>query len=98
MDNRSKRRRKKSQLLQDFSSYAIHCRGTEHSAQKISPQLALATFQFLSSTIPAFKTKWISENVLQRLMRQGLVIRFIRLKNMEDSDTDPETFLYQQVR
>jgi len=97
VDNRSKRRREKSQLLQDFSSYAVHYRSNQRSTRKISPQLALATFQFLSSTIPAFKTKWISENVLQRLMRQGLVIRFIRIKDVEHCETDPDTFLYQKV-
>ncbi len=97
VDNRSKRRRDKSQLFQDLSSYAVHHRDHNQTiTPKISPQLALATFQILSSTIPAFNTSCISENVLQRLMRQGSVIRFIRVK--EGKHSDSESLIYQKVR
>lgn len=95
MDNRSKRRREKGKLLQDFSSFAIQYR--EQAAHKVSPQLALATFQYLSSCMEPFKPEHISENVLRRLMQQGLVIRFIRVKNKEESKLDPAALLYQQV-
>lgn len=95
MDNRSKRRREKGKLLQDFSSFAVQYR--EQAVHKVSPQLALATFQYLSSCLEPFKPEWISENILRRLMQQGLVIRFIRVKNREESKLDPATLLYQQV-
>lgn len=95
VDNRSKRRREKGKLLQDFSSFAIQYR--EQAAHKVSPQLALATFQYLSSCMEPFKPEHISENVLRRLMQQGLVIRFIRVKNKEESKLDPAALLYQQV-
>lgn len=95
MDNRSKRRREKGKLLQDFSSFAVQYR--EQAAHKISPQLALATFQYLSSCMEPFKPEYISENVLRRLMQQSLIIRFIRVKNKEESKSNPATFLYQQV-
>ena len=96
VDNRSKRRREKGKLLQDFSSFAIQYR--VQAVHKISPQLALATFQFLSSCLEPFKPDLISENILRRLMQQGMVIRFIRVKSREESKTDPDTLLYQQVQ
>lgn len=98
VDNRSKRRREKSNLLQDFSSFAVQYRG--QTIHKISPQLALSAFQFLSSTIDPFDSKWISENVLRRLVQQGPVIQFVRVKNRDKSDCDPDsdaTLIYQQV-
>ncbi len=95
VDNRSKRRREKGKLLQDFSSFAIQYR--VQAVHKISPQLALATFQFLTSCLEPFKSELISENVLRRLMQQGMVIRFIRVKSREESRSDPDTLLYQQV-
>lgn len=96
MDNRSKRRREKGKILQDFSSFAMQHR--EQATYKVSPQLALATFQFLTSCMEPFKNEWISDHVLRRMMQQGLVIRFIRVKNKEESKSDPTTLLYQQVR
>ena len=95
MDNRSKRRREKGKLLQDFSSFVVQYR--EQAVHKISPQLALATFQFLSSSIEPFRVELISESVLRRLMQHGLVIRFIRVKNKDKSKDDPDTLIYQQV-
>jgi metal transporter CNNM len=52
VDNRSKRRREKGRLFQDFSGFALQYH--EQTAHKISPQLALAAFQFLSSSIDLF--------------------------------------------
>ncbi|KAK4014598.1 hypothetical protein OUZ56_027119 [Daphnia magna] len=96
MDNRSKRRREKGRLFQDFSGFALQYH--EQTAHKISPQLALAAFQFLSSSIDLFKPELISTNVLRRLMQQSQIIRFIRVnKNADKSDHNPaETFIFQQ--
>ena len=100
MDNRSKRRRERGRLFQDFSSFAVQYH--EQSAHKISPQLALATFQFLSSSIDLFKNELISESVLRRLMQQSQIIRFIRVnKNADKSDYQErrdEALIFQQVR
>lgn len=96
MDNRSKRRREKGKLLQDFSSFAVQYR--ESTAHKITPQLALATFQFISSSMEPFKVEWISENVLRRLMQHDQAIRFIRVKKKDMSkEEQAETIIYQQV-
>jgi metal transporter CNNM len=95
VDNRSKRRREKGRLFQDFSGFALQYH--EQTARKISPQLALAAFQFLSSSIDLFKTELISNNVLRRLMQQSQIIRFIRV-NKEKSEFHPaETLIFQQV-
>ena len=93
VDNRSKRKREKGKLLQDFSSFAQQRR--EHTSQ-ISPQLALATYQFLSTSIEPFKSEWISETVLRRLMQHGLVVRMIRVRNKDQARSDPNTIVYQQ--
>lgn len=95
MDNRSKRRREKGKLLQDFSSFAVKYR--EQTVHTLSPQLALAAFQFLTSCIEAFKAEWISENVLRRLMQQSHVVRFIRVKHRDKPSYNQETLLFQQV-
>lgn len=95
MDNRSKRRREKGKPLQDLSYFAMQY--PDQTAHKISPQLALAAFQFLTSTMEPFKPEYISETVLRRLMQQDLVIRSIRVKNASKTNPDPNTFIYQQV-
>ncbi|XP_057381490.1 unextended protein-like [Daphnia carinata] len=101
IDNRSKRRRDKSRMLQDFSSFAVQYR--VQATHKISPQLALSAFQFLSSSVDPFHPSWISENVLRRLVQQGPVIQFIRFNKTRqkydpDCDSTPTdvNFIYQQ--
>ncbi|XP_032796850.2 unextended protein [Daphnia magna] len=105
IDNRSKRRREKSRMLQDFSSFAVQYR--VQANHKISPQLALSAFQFLSSSVDPFHPNWISENVLRRLVQQGPVVQFIRfnknsnkMRVKDDPDCDstlPDVnFIYQQ--
>lgn len=99
VDNRSKLRHKKGRLLQDFSSFAVQYRA--QATHKISPQLALSAFQFLSSTVEPFHSDCISENVLRRLVQQGPVVQFVRGKEKNsklESDSDSDyLFLYQQV-
>ena len=100
MDNRSKRLREKGKLLQDFSSFAAQNREELTNTHKISPQLALATYQFLNSSIEHFKPEYISERVLRRLMQQDSVIGLIRVKNKNNktcTDKPDNTILYQQV-
>ncbi len=99
VDNRSKRRREKSRLLQDFSSFAVQYR-VQSGQHKISPQLALSAFQFLSSTVDPFQADWISESVLRRLVQQGPAVQFVRVKSRDKSDSpdgSDATLIYQQV-
>ncbi|XP_045457079.1 unextended protein-like [Melitaea cinxia] len=91
MDNRTKRRRNRPQnKLQDFAAFA-----ERHENQRIhiSPQLTLATFQFLSTSVDAFKPESVSETVLRRLLRQD-VIHYIKIKGK--SKKELSTYVYQQ--
>ncbi|XP_068626136.1 unextended protein-like [Battus philenor] len=91
MDNRTKRRRNRPQnKLQDFAAFA-----ERHENQRIhiSPQLTLATFQFLSTSVDAFRPDTVSETVLRRLLKQD-VIQHIKVKNK--TKRDPCTYVFQQ--
>ena len=55
-DNRKKTRRKETQSRQDFTDFAKIGEG-EVGTQAISPQVALATFQYLSTAIESFDRK-----------------------------------------
>ncbi|XP_049883189.1 unextended protein-like [Pectinophora gossypiella] len=91
MDNRTKRRRNRpANKLQDFTAFA-----ERHENQRIhiSPQLTLATFQFLSTSVDAFRPDTVSETVLRRLLKQD-VIQYIKLKGK--TKKDPSTFVYHQ--
>ncbi|XP_048003920.1 unextended protein-like [Leguminivora glycinivorella] len=91
MDNRTKRRRNKpTNKLQDFAAFAER---HENQRTHISPQLTLATFQFLSSSVEAFRPDTVSETVLRRLLKQD-VIHHIKLKGK--SKKDSSTYVYQQ--
>ncbi|XP_063632006.1 unextended protein-like [Cydia splendana] len=91
MDNRTKRRRNKpTNKLQDFGAFAER---HENQRTHISPQLTLATFQFLSSSVEAFRPDTVSETVLRRLLKQD-VIHHIKLKGK--SKKDSSTYVYQQ--
>ncbi|CAH2100637.1 unnamed protein product [Euphydryas editha] len=90
MDNRTKRRRNRPQHNLDFAAFA-----ERHENQRIhiSPQLTLATFQFLSTSVDAFKPDSVSETVLRRLLRQD-VIHYIKIKGK--SKKELSTYVYQQ--
>ncbi|XP_053623053.1 unextended protein-like isoform X2 [Plodia interpunctella] len=91
MDNRTKRRRNRPQnKLQDFAAFAER---HENQHIHISPQLTLATFQFLSTSVDAFRPDTVSETVLRRLLRQD-VIQHIKLKGK--TKKDPSTYVFQQ--
>ena len=70
-DNRRKQRRKETQFRQDFSDFAKIGEG-EIGTQAISPQMALATFQYLSTAIEPFQRKFITESILRRLIGQKI--------------------------
>ncbi|XP_073964409.1 metal transporter uex [Choristoneura fumiferana] len=91
MDNRTKRRRNKpTNKLQDFAAFAER---HENQRTHISPQLTLATFQYLNSSVDAFRPEIVSETVLRRLLRQD-VIHHIKVKGK--SKKDPSIYVYQQ--
>ncbi|XP_055917082.1 unextended protein [Eupeodes corollae] len=89
VDNRTKIRRQRNKK-QDFSVFAER---KEHQAIRISPQLILATFQYLSTAVDAFKKDTISESILRRLLNQD-IIHHIKSKGKEKDD--PCLIIFQQ--
>ncbi|XP_054277203.1 unextended protein-like isoform X1 [Macrosteles quadrilineatus] len=92
-DNRSKNRRSQNRSIKkDFTSFAER---SENQRIHISPQLTLATFQFLSTSVDAFKPDSISETILSRLLKQDIIYH-IKVKHRDTGKTDPHTIIYQQ--
>ncbi|XP_050676377.1 unextended protein-like [Leptidea sinapis] len=90
-DNRTKKRLlRPMNKLHDIAAFAGH----QHQRVHVSPQLILATFQFLSTSVDPFRPDMISETVLRRLLKQD-VIQHIRLRGDEDKN-DPKRFVYQE--
>ncbi|XP_042894838.1 unextended protein-like [Parasteatoda tepidariorum] len=90
-DNRRKRVRKESQIKQDFSDFARLGIGDKKSTA-ISPQLALATYQFLSTSVDPFKSNYISESVLKKLMSQDV---YFKAKSGKEDLLSPSNVLFQ---
>ncbi|KAK9874943.1 hypothetical protein WA026_005760 [Henosepilachna vigintioctopunctata] len=90
-DNRSKRKRIADRTRQDFSIFAD--RKTDSYKIRISPQLTLAAYQFLSTSVESFHPNVISETISKRLLKQDIVCLIKKNKNWR---TDPACVIYQQ--
>lgn len=88
-DNRTKVRRQRINK-QDFSMFAER---RDNHRIRISPQLTLATFQYLSTSVDAFKRDSVSETILRRLLNQD-IIHHVRCKGKEKDDAS--MVIYQQ--
>ncbi|XP_076759804.1 metal transporter uex isoform X2 [Xylocopa sonorina] len=91
-DNRTKRRRQARHKIQDFTVFAEK---KENQRIHISPQLTLAMFQYLSTTVDAFKPDTISETILRRLLKQDIIYH-IKVKSREKARNDAAAVIYQQ--
>ncbi|KAH8338220.1 hypothetical protein KR074_008441, partial [Drosophila pseudoananassae] len=89
VDNRTKTRRNRYKKA-DFSAFAER---REVQAVRISPQLTLATFQYLSTAVDAFKKDVISEPILRRLLNQDV---FHNIKTKGKSKEDPSLYIFTQ--
>ncbi|KPU75330.1 uncharacterized protein Dana_GF26871, isoform A [Drosophila ananassae] len=89
VDNRTKTRRNRYKKA-DFSAFAER---REVQAVRISPQLTLATFQYLSTAVDAFKKDVISEPILRRLLNQDV---FHNIKTKGKSKEDQSLFIFTQ--
>ncbi|XP_063699850.1 unextended protein [Culicoides brevitarsis] len=87
-DNRKKVRRKRTKE-HDFTVFVER---KDNQRMRISPQLTLATFQYLSTTLDAFKPDQVSETILRRLLNQDIV-RHIKCKGKDKNDES--MFIYQ---
>ncbi|XP_053693544.1 unextended protein [Sabethes cyaneus] len=87
-DNRRKVRRDRAKC-QDF---AVFSQGRDGTSQRlrISPQLTLATFQYLSTSVDAFKADMVSETILRRLLNQDIVHH---VKQKGKDKNDPSMFI-----
>ncbi|EFN86431.1 Metal transporter CNNM2 [Harpegnathos saltator] len=93
MDNRSKRKRQvRPKMPKDFTIFAEK---KENQRIHISPQLTLAMYQYLSTTVDTFKPDVISETILRRLLKQDIIYH-IKVKSREKAKTDPAAIIYQQ--
>ncbi|XP_032570226.1 metal transporter CNNM4 isoform X1 [Drosophila sechellia] len=89
VDNRTKTRRNRYKKA-DFSAFAER---REVQTVRISPQLTLATFQYLSTAVDAFKKDVISELILRRLLNQDV---FHNIKTKGKSKDDPSLYIFTQ--
>lgn len=88
-DNRRKVRRDRTKR-QDFAVFS-QGRGDANSQRlRISPQLTLATFQYLSTSVEAFKSDSVSETILRRLLNQDIVHH---VKHKGKDRNDPSMFI-----
>ncbi|KRT82583.1 cNMP binding protein [Oryctes borbonicus] len=90
-DNRTRRKRTAHRTKQDFTFFAD--RKGESNRIRISPQLTLATFQYLSTSVELFKPSNISETILRRLLKQDIIYH---IKRNKDWRNDPLTIIYHQ--
>ncbi|XP_014256489.1 metal transporter CNNM2-like [Cimex lectularius] len=72
VDNRSKRKRDRMRMVADYLTAFAETFETKNVF--ISPHLRLATFQFLTCEIDAFRPDVISPKVLRRLLWLGVIV------------------------
>ncbi|KAF2365512.1 Cyclic nucleotide-binding-like [Trinorchestia longiramus] len=93
MDNKSKRRRTKAGR-RDFTEFSSNTQTTGPRKLQVSPQLQVACYQYLRTTLEPFKEEMLSESILKRLVTQD-IIHCIKVKD-PPVKTDPSTFIYTQ--
>uniref|UniRef100_A0A915K5L3 CBS domain-containing protein n=1 Tax=Romanomermis culicivorax TaxID=13658 RepID=A0A915K5L3_ROMCU len=76
--------------------YALNFRFEIENHSK-TPQLTLAAYQYLSTTLDAFRQEFISENVLQRLIRQNVLKKAVH-ESSQDTSSATGACLYTKNR
>ncbi|XP_053548518.1 metal transporter CNNM1 [Bombina bombina] len=93
-DNRKKERIPHRERKQhDFSLFKL---SDSEIKVKISPQLLLATHRFMATEVEPFKTTYLSEKILLRLLKHPNVIQ--EMKFDEKNKKSSEHYLYQRNR
>ena len=67
-DNRRKKRRKEVQSRIDYAEFCLL--NSENTV--VSPQMVLVSYQYLSTSVQAFNKRFITENVLRKLINQNV--------------------------
>ncbi|CAF1471472.1 unnamed protein product [Adineta ricciae] len=89
-DNRRKVRNVLSQA-QDFSVFIGH--NSNEATSKISAQMKVAVFQFLSTSVEPFKEKYISPNILSLLLNADLYKEYEF--NEDETKSGKTTYIYE---
>ncbi|XP_074152137.1 metal transporter CNNM1 [Sminthopsis crassicaudata] len=93
-DNRKKQQvPHRERKRHDFSLFKL---SDSEMKVKISPQLLLATHRFMATEVEPFKSLYLSEKILLRLLKHPNVIQ--ELKFDEKNKKAPEHYLYQRNR
>lgn len=93
-DNRKKERvPHRGRKPQDFSIFRL---SESEMKVKISPQLLLATHRFMATEVEPFKSPYLSEKILLRLLKHPNVIQ--ELKYDRKNKKAAEHYLYQRNR
>ncbi|XP_043568970.1 metal transporter CNNM1 isoform X2 [Chiloscyllium plagiosum] len=90
-DNRSKKIAHREQKRQDFSLFK---NSESDSRVKVSPQLLLATHRFLATEVEPFKSTYISDKILLRLLKHPNVIWELKYDWQNKQSLDH--YLYQR--
>lgn len=67
-DNRKKKRRKEVDSRIDYAEFCLS--NSENTV--VSPQLVLVSYQYLSTSVVSFSKRFITENVLKKLINQNV--------------------------
>ena len=89
-DNRTKKKRRRDNFKSGAERTNFHAEFGGPKKVAVSPQLALAVFQYLFTTIPPFKKEYVSEVVLKRLLTMD-VYREIKMKKESSSGVKENT-------
>ncbi|CAK6436206.1 unnamed protein product [Pipistrellus nathusii] len=93
-DNRKKQRvPHRERKRHDFSLFKL---SDSEMRVKVSPQLLLATHRFMATEVEPFKSLYLSEKILLRLLKHPNVIQ--ELKFDDKNKKAPEHYLYQRSR
>ncbi|BES99524.1 ancient conserved domain protein [Nesidiocoris tenuis] len=79
VDNRSRRKRQRYRMISDYLT--VFANTFESKNLLISPNLRIATLSFLESELSQFSPALISPLVLQRMLRQGVIIHLPKKKH-----------------
>ncbi|XP_050071849.1 unextended protein [Anopheles maculipalpis] len=83
-DNRSKIRRECIKRT-DIPTFVDRPTDTDVPRLRIGPQLIFATYQYISTAVSAFKSDYISESVLRRLLNQN-IFHQIKIKSKDRNE------------
>lgn len=86
-DNRKKGKRKETQAKKDFSLFTNLGAG-DSSYNVVTPQLCMATYQYLATTVEPFSSKLISDNILKRLLSQKIYYKV----RVDDDQSDKRLY------